>query len=147
MQLNVKFKSKMFLSTPRYAAQRWVYSMLCRIAGSHDSALCGIAQSCDSTLCGIARSRFSFLTKKCYLRLRAMQLNVKFKSKFFLSTPRYAAFVVEFNRISPQIRIYSICKTVLAHESGDPGVQLNKKTEGRKSRYCPFNKFIKLTIW
>jgi hypothetical protein len=33
------------------------------------------------------------------------------------------------------IRIYSICKTVLAHESGDPGVQLNeKKTEGRKSR-------------
>jgi hypothetical protein len=27
----------------------------------------------------------------------------------------------------------SICKTVLAHESGDPGVQFNeKKTEGRK---------------
>jgi hypothetical protein len=29
----------------------------------------------------------------------------------------------------------SICKTVLAHESGDPGVQFNEKTEGRKSRY------------
>jgi hypothetical protein len=28
----------------------------------------------------------------------------------------------------------SICKTVLAHESGDPGVQFNEKTEGRKSR-------------
>jgi hypothetical protein len=28
----------------------------------------------------------------------------------------------------------SVCKTVLAHESGDPGVQLTKKTEGRKSR-------------
>jgi hypothetical protein len=27
----------------------------------------------------------------------------------------------------------SICKTVLAHESGDPGVQFNEKTEGRKS--------------
>jgi hypothetical protein len=27
-----------------------------------------------------------------------------------------------------------ICKTVLAHESGDPGVQFNEKTEGRKSR-------------
>jgi hypothetical protein len=28
----------------------------------------------------------------------------------------------------------SICKTVLALESGDPGVQFNEKTEGRKSR-------------
>jgi hypothetical protein len=28
----------------------------------------------------------------------------------------------------------SICKTVLAHKSGDPGVQFNEKTEGRKSR-------------
>jgi hypothetical protein len=27
----------------------------------------------------------------------------------------------------------SICKTVLAHESGDPGYCLTKKTEGRKS--------------
>jgi hypothetical protein len=27
----------------------------------------------------------------------------------------------------------SICKPVLAHESGDPGVQFNKNTEGRKS--------------
>jgi hypothetical protein len=27
-----------------------------------------------------------------------------------------------------------IWKTVLAHESGDPGVQFNEKTEGRKSR-------------
>jgi hypothetical protein len=28
----------------------------------------------------------------------------------------------------------SIGKTVLAHESGDPGLQFNEKTEGRKSR-------------
>jgi hypothetical protein len=42
-------------------------------------------------------------------------------------------FVVEFNRISPRIRIYM--QNRLAHESGDPGVQFNeKKTEGRKSR-------------
>jgi hypothetical protein len=27
----------------------------------------------------------------------------------------------------------SICKTVLANESGNQGVQFNKKTEGRKS--------------
>jgi hypothetical protein len=39
----------------------------------------------------------------------------------------------------------SICKTVLAHESGDPGVQFNETTEGRKSRATvPLNvcKFI-----
>jgi hypothetical protein len=59
MQLNVKFNSKIFLSTPRYAAQRGVYSALCHIVGSRDSSLCDIAQSCDSALCGIARSRFS----------------------------------------------------------------------------------------
>jgi hypothetical protein len=34
-------------------------------------------------------------------------------------------FFVEFNRISP--RFESICKTVLAHESGDPGVQFHEK--------------------
>jgi hypothetical protein len=28
----------------------------------------------------------------------------------------------------------SICKTVLAHESGDPGIQFNEKTDGKKSR-------------
>jgi hypothetical protein len=28
----------------------------------------------------------------------------------------------------------SICKTVSAHESEDPGVQFNEKTEGQKSR-------------
>jgi hypothetical protein len=28
----------------------------------------------------------------------------------------------------------STCKTVLAHESGDPGVHFNEKTEGRKFR-------------
>jgi hypothetical protein len=31
------------------------------------------------------------LKKKCYLRLCAIPINVKFKSKIFLSTPRYAA--------------------------------------------------------
>jgi hypothetical protein len=41
-------------------------------------------------------------------------------------------FSVEFNRIS--LRFESLCKTVLGHESGDPGVQFQKKTEGRKSR-------------
>jgi hypothetical protein len=38
-------------------------------------------------------------------------------------------FVVEY-----LLEFESICKTVLAHESGDPGVQFNEKTEGRKSR-------------
>jgi hypothetical protein len=48
MQLNVKFKSKIFLSTPPYAAQRGADSALCFIAGSRDSVLCGIAQSCSA---------------------------------------------------------------------------------------------------
>jgi hypothetical protein len=41
----------------------------------------------------------------------------------------------------------SICKTVLAHESGDPGVQFNEKTVGRKSRETvPLSKYIKWYI-
>jgi hypothetical protein len=41
-------------------------------------------------------------------------------------------FVVESNRIT---RVFeSICKTILAHESGDPGIQFDEKTRGRKSR-------------
>jgi hypothetical protein len=39
----------------------------------------------------------------------------------------------EFNRISLRIRVYSIYKTVLAHESEDPWVQFNEKTQGLKS--------------
>jgi hypothetical protein len=77
MRLNVKFKSKIFFSTPLYAARRGV----------------------DSALCGIARSRFS-----------------------------------SSNLVEDLHEFESICKTVLAHESGDPGVQFNEKTEGRKSR-------------
>jgi hypothetical protein len=40
----------------------------------------------------------------------------------------------ESNLIEDLREFESICKTVLAHESGDPGVQLNEKIEGRKSR-------------
>jgi hypothetical protein len=44
-------------------------------------------------------------------------------------------FVVEYLR-----EFESICKTVLAHESGDPGVQFNEKNRGSKiSWHCPFN--------
>jgi hypothetical protein len=37
-------------------------------------------------------------------------------------------FVIEY-----LCKFKSICITVLAHESGDPGVQFNRKTEGKKS--------------
>jgi hypothetical protein len=37
MPPSVKFKSKIFLPTPRYAAQRGVDSVLCGIAESRDS--------------------------------------------------------------------------------------------------------------
>jgi hypothetical protein len=63
MPSSVKFKPKIFLPTPCYAAQRGVDSALCRISGSLcrivqgcDSLLCRIAQSCDSVLCGVVRS-------------------------------------------------------------------------------------------
>jgi hypothetical protein len=36
-----------------------------------------------------------------------------------------------------------ICKTVLAHESGDPGVQFNEKNRGSKiSWHCLFNNLV-----
>jgi hypothetical protein len=38
------------------------------------------------------------------------------------------------NRIELLRQFESIFKTALAHESGDPGVRLKKKTEGQKSR-------------
>jgi hypothetical protein len=53
---SVKFKSKIVLPTPRYAAQR-VDSVLCRLAGSLDSALCRLAGSHDSALCRIGNIR------------------------------------------------------------------------------------------
>jgi hypothetical protein len=37
------------------------------------------------------------------------------------------------NLVEDILEFESKCKTVLAHESGDPGVQFNEKTMGRKS--------------
>jgi hypothetical protein len=45
-----------------------------------------------------------------------------------------AESIFSSNLVEDLRKCESICKTVLAHESGDPGVQLTKKTEGRKSR-------------
>jgi hypothetical protein len=44
-------------------------------------------------------------------------------------TSAESIFIVEYLR-----EFEFMCKTVLAHESGDPGVQFNEKTEGRNSR-------------
>jgi hypothetical protein len=74
-----------------------------------------------------------------------MQLNVKFKSKIFLSTPHYAAprgvdsvlcgagsrFSLS-NLVEDLREFESICKTVFARDSGDPGVQFNEKNRGSK---------------
>jgi hypothetical protein len=85
-------------------------------SGSRDSALCGIAQSCDSALCGTARIRDSLLCGIARSRFSALNL-------------------IEYLR-----EFESICKTVLGHESGDPGVQFNEKIRGSKILwYCPFN--------
>jgi hypothetical protein len=56
MPVSVKFKSKIFLPTPRYVARHKVDSALCHIMGSHHSPLCRIAQSFYSMPCHIARS-------------------------------------------------------------------------------------------
>jgi hypothetical protein len=45
-----------------------------------------------------------------------------------------ASLIFSSNLIEYLREFESICKTVLAHESGDPGAQFNEKTEGRKSR-------------
>jgi hypothetical protein len=77
-----------------------------------------------------------------------MPLSVKFKSKIFLPTPPYVAQLGvdsvlcriagrrfwSSNRIELFRKFESLCKTVLAHESGDPGVQFDEKTRGQKSR-------------
>jgi hypothetical protein len=59
-----------------------------------------------------------YLTKKIYSA----------RSQFFSSN------LIEFLR-----EFESICKTVLAHESGDPGVRFNEKNRGSNiSWHCPF---------
>jgi hypothetical protein len=51
-------------------------------------------------------------------------------------------FVVEYLR-----EFESICKTVLAHESGVPGVQFNEKNRGSKiSWHCPFKGTIPMKV-
>jgi hypothetical protein len=38
-----------------------------------------------------------------------------------------------------------MCKTILAHESGDPGVQFDEKNRGRKSRETvPLKKVLEI---
>jgi hypothetical protein len=71
------------------------------------------------------------LKKKFYLRPCAMPASVKFKSKILFFCHR-----IELLR-----EFESICKTVLAYESGDPGVQFDEKTRSQKSRATvPLNK-------
>jgi hypothetical protein len=65
-------------------------------------------------------------SKKFSCRLRAM------RSRFSSSN------LIEYLR-----ELESICKTVLSHESGDPGVLLNEKIRGPKiSSDCPFKPFL-----
>jgi hypothetical protein len=50
-----------------------------------------------------------------------------------------AESIFSSNLIEYLRKFESICKTVLAHESGDPWVQFNEKTGGSKiSWHCPF---------
>jgi hypothetical protein len=72
---------KNLVPTPRYAK---------KLRAMQHSAMPHSAESRLPAMQHSAESIFIY-KKKFYLRLRAMQLNVKFKSKIFLSTQRYAA--------------------------------------------------------
>jgi hypothetical protein len=79
-------------------------------------------------------SRFSFLKKSfiCDSMLCNSMWNSSQKFSGRLCAMRHSAesiFIVEYLR-----EFESICKIVLTHESGGPGVQFNEKTEGRNSR-------------
>jgi hypothetical protein len=76
------------------------FLLYCCFNGCHKSRNIGISTpSCANKLRAMMHSAESRLRAmltvgvflKFYLRLCAMQLSVKFKSKIFLSTPRYAA--------------------------------------------------------
>jgi hypothetical protein len=56
------------------------------------------------------------------------RVNSGFEYRFEFAEKFNSIVVVELNRISQRIRICSIFKTALAHESGDPEVPLNAKT-------------------
>jgi hypothetical protein len=97
---------------------------------------------------GFCEGRKNFVSTPRYAnKLRAMRIaqsherGVLFKVLF--ATPRYAT------QCEIQVKNFlvdsALCgtaeSTVLAHESEDPGVQFNEKTEGRKScENCPFKK-------
>jgi hypothetical protein len=70
---------------------------------------------------------FFFLVK---IPLGPLIHGLKRRAEFRLRAVRFSSS----NRIELLREFESICKTVLAHESGDPGVQFDEKTRGRKSR-------------
>jgi hypothetical protein len=109
----------------------------------------------------------SVKAERILFRLPTMRKNprhsTEFKKTVLSATPRYATqceiqvknFLVDSplcgiarsrvsssNLIEYLREVESICKTVLAHESGDPGVQFNEKNRGSKiSGVCPL-KFL-----
>jgi hypothetical protein len=117
------------------------------------SALCGIARSFKKVLSALCHSMWNS-SQKFSCRLHAMQHSGE-------STPRYAAWrdpplcgiarswFSSSNLIEYLREIESICKTVFAHESGDPGAQFNeKKNRGSKISWdCPFNWSWAWTSW
>jgi hypothetical protein len=119
MPTGVKFQSKIFLLTPRCAAQRGVNSALCRIAGSRDSVLCHIARSlkksfiCDSALRHLVwNSSQKFSCRLCTMRHSAESTN-------------FREFLCEFT---------TICKNILTRWSVTQVGLIHEKTKGRKSR-------------
>jgi hypothetical protein len=85
----------------------------------------------NSALCSIAGSRFSFLKKVLSATPRyATQSEIQVKNLLVDSALRGIARsrFLSSNLVEDLREFESICKTVLAHESGDPGVQFNETT-------------------
>jgi hypothetical protein len=130
---SAEFKKKVLSATPLYATQ-------CEIQVKNFLV--------DSGLCGTAGSRLRAMPHSGELGLHAMQHSTELRLRPMphsgelqltlcrIARSRNSSLCSRFslNLIEYLREFESICKTVLAHESGDPGVQFIEKTEGRKSR-------------
>jgi hypothetical protein len=75
----------------------------------------------------------SVKAERILFRLRAMPHSAELRLCSLTHSAELLA-ISSSNRIKLLREFESICKTVLAHESGDPGVQFDEKIRGRKSR-------------
>jgi hypothetical protein len=114
-----------------------LYNSMWNSSQKFSCSLRSMPHSGESRLCAMRYSE--------ELRLRAMQHSEESRLLAIRHSVK-SIFVVEFIEYLREFE--SICKTVLAHESWDPGVQFNEKTEGRKSLETvplSFSRFLEIS--